>query len=136
MSRHALNITGHQQYGRYLRPKQCGCGRVRWLRDRRARGYEPACQVWSASVADGDRLALHHVSYEGVSWDDTTQQWMAREADEDLMPMCREHHQQLHRIMDGRKEFYGWDRRRASVVIIGRLITWHQAKTQPAGRPR
>lgn len=86
------------------------------------------------TLVDGGSLDLHHVSYEGVSWDDTAQQWVAREADDDLMPMCREHHQQLHRIMDGRKEFYGWDRRRASVVIIARLITWQQAKTQPSGR--
>ena len=62
----------------------------------------------------------HHTSYEGVGQDaDGT--WRAREADEDLMPMCREHHQQLHRMMDGKKEFYGWDRRRATVVIVARL---------------
>lgn len=134
MSRNGLNRTGNKQYRRYLRSQQWGFRRVRWFRDCRARGYEPACQVCGVTLVDGDSLDLHHVSYEGVSWDDTTQQWVAREADEDLMPMCREHHQQLHRIMDGRKEFYGWDRRRASVVIIARLITWHQAKTQPSGR--
>lgn len=69
-----------------------------------------------------DSLDLHQVSYEGVIWDTAAQRWSAREDHHDLLPMCRDHHEQLHRIMDGRKEFYGWDRRRATVVIVARLI--------------
>lgn len=67
-------------------------------------------------------LDLHHMSYDGVAWDEEQHRWYAEEQDHDLMPMCRTHHQQLHRIMDRRKEFYGWDRRRATVVIVARLI--------------
>lgn len=84
-----------------------------------------------ATVAELGSLDLHHVSYEGVSYDDTTKQWVAKESDEDLMPLCRPHHRDLHRIMDGRKEFFGWDRRRASVVIIARLIQRHNRKQSP-----
>lgn len=126
MSRYGLHRTGSASYQRYLGSQQWGFRRVRWFRDCRANGYEPACQVCGATLIEQGILDLHHVSYDGVGWDDQQQQWIAHEADEDLMPMCREHHKQLHRIMDGRKEFYGWDRRRATVVIVARLIQRHQ----------
>src|SRR5699024_12354422 len=91
---------------------------------------EPACQVCGATLADEGSLDLHHVSYDGVSWHETEDQWVAAEADEYLMPMCRAHHQQLHRIMDGCKEFSGWDWRRATVIIVPRLIDRHQRTEQ------
>jgi len=65
-------------------------------------------------------LDLHHVSYGGVV-ELPGGRWQAREADEDLMPLCREHHGRLHRMMDRRGEFVGWDRRRATVVIVAHL---------------
>lgn len=123
MGRYGLHRTGSPEYQQYLRSPQWGFRRVRWFRDCRARGYEPACQVCQVTLVDVGSLDLHHVSYAGVTWDETRQTWKAQEADADLMPMCRAHHQQLHTMMDRRKEFYGWDRRRATVVIISRLIT-------------
>jgi len=123
MGRYGLHRTGSPEYRQYLRSQQWGFRRVRWFRDCRARGHEPACQVCHLTLTEAESLDLHHVSYEGVTWDDTRHVWQAQEADADLMPMCRVHHQELHKMMDGRKEFYGWDRRRATVVIIGRLIT-------------
>jgi len=134
MSRFGLHRTGSASYRRYLRSQQWGFRRVRWFRDCRVKGYEPACQVCGATLADEGSLDLHHVSYDGVSWHETEDQWVAAEADEDLMPMCRAHHQQLHRIMDGCKEFYGWDRRRATVVIVARLIDRHQRTEQSPER--
>lgn len=107
---------------------------MRWFRDCRANGYEPACQVCGATLSDERSLDLHHVSYDGVSWHESKDQWVAAEADEDLVPLCRAHHQQLHRIMDGRKEFYGWDRRRATVVIVARLIDRHHGTAQSPER--
>lgn len=53
--------------------------------------------------------------------------WVAREADEDLMPLCRDHHQAVHRVMDRKRDFYGWDRRRATLVIVAYLRSkWGQ----------
>lgn len=120
MARFGLNRTGNGAYREYLRSQQWGFRRVRWFRDCRARGFEPACQVCGLTLAEAGSLDLHHTSYAGVHREqDGT--WRARESDTDLMPMCREHHRQLHRMMDGKKEFYGWDRRRATVVIVARL---------------
>src|SRR5699024_12629442 len=100
MSRNGLNRTGNKQYRRYLRSQQWGFRRVRWFRDCRARGYEPACQGCGVTPVEGDSLALHHGSYEGGPWDAPTQQWVAREAHEDLVAMSREHDQQHQRVME------------------------------------
>lgn len=99
---------------------------MRWFRECRAAGVEPACQVCQVRLDVAGTLDLHHLSYAGVSREEG--QWRAREKHEDLMPLCREHHQRLHEIMDGRKEFFGWDRTRASVVIVARLIRQRQAR--------
>lgn len=131
MARYGLNRTGNTAYQRgYLWSQQWGFRRVRWFRDCREQGYEPACQVCGRTLAETNSLDLHHVSYDGVTWDEQNHRWAAQEKHDDLMPMCRGHHQQLHRIMDGRKEFYGWDRRRATVVIIARLIQRHNDTDQ------
>lgn len=122
MSRLGLHRTGSTAYRNYLRSPQWGFRRVRWFRECRKWGFEPVCQVCRKSLVDAGSLDLHHVSYEGVGWDEQRNQWIAAEQHTDLIPMCRNHHQQLHQMMDGRKEFYGWDRRRATVVIIRRLI--------------
>lgn len=121
MSRYALSRTGSASYRRYLRSKQWGFRRVRWFRDRRREGFEPACQVCGITLEAVGTLDLHHNSYGGVDWDEHVQQWVAAEADEDLLPMCRTHHQALHRIMDRGRDYYGWDRHRASIVIAARL---------------
>jgi|SRR5699024_6247209 len=122
VARMGLHRTRSLKYRQYLRSQQWGFRRVRWFRECRERGFEPACQVCAVTLQEVGSLDLHHVSYEGVRWDDQEQRWYAHEAYEDLMPLCRVHHEQLHRIMDGRKEFYGWDRRRATVVIVARMI--------------
>lgn len=129
MSRLSLHRTGSSSYREYLRSPQWGFRRVRWFRDQRKRGFEPACQVCGITLTDAETLDLHHVSYEGVGRDSSTGQWRAQETDEDLMSLCRQHHRDLHRIMDGRKEFFGWDRRRATVVIIARMIRRHRRRT-------
>src|SRR5699024_9036280 len=82
MSRFGLHRTGSASYRRYLRSQQWGFRRVRWFRDCRVKGYEPACQVCGATLADEGSLDLHHVSYDGVSWHETEDQWVAAEADE------------------------------------------------------
>lgn len=130
MARYGLHRTGSADYRAYLRSPQWGFRRVRWFRDCRACGAEPACLVCRITLTEAGKLDLHHVSYKGVQRDHGGR-WVAREQDEDLMPMCREHHQELHRRMDTRKEWFGWDRRRASVAIVTRMIRHHQEKDTP-----
>lgn len=120
MGRWSLRRTGSTGYREYLRTRAWNWRRQRWFRDRRRAGFEPACQVCSRTLDEVGALDLHHVSYDGVV-ERPDSGWQAREADEDLMPMCREHHGRLHRMMDRRGEFVGWDRRRATVVIVAHL---------------
>uniref|UniRef100_UPI0021B4BADC hypothetical protein n=1 Tax=Micrococcus luteus TaxID=1270 RepID=UPI0021B4BADC len=93
--------------------------RPRLRRHARPPGATPLCGTQLT-------LDLHHVSYKGVGQDEEGR-WQAREAHNDLMPLCRDHHQRLHQIMDGKKEFFGWDRRRATIVIVARMIRQRQA---------
>lgn len=140
MARWNLARTGNTRYQQgYIRSRQWGFRRVRYFRDVRAAGREPACQVCGITLEDyqqatGRMLDVHHVRYDGVIYDDESGRWFAREKDEDLMEMCREDHQQLHRIMDRTKEFYGWSRERATAVIVVRLKRQHEQKMQRAER--
>ncbi|GFZ85373.1 hypothetical protein [Nesterenkonia alkaliphila] len=137
MGRATLGRTGSPAYRGYLRSQAWGWRRQRWFQDRRAEGKEPACQVCGLTLteheaATGRGLDLHHTSYGGVT-QDAGGRWRAEEKDQDLMPMCRYHHQALHRVMDRPKDHNGWNRRRATVVILRDLIRRHQRLT-PAQR--
>lgn len=122
MSRWSLTRTGSSSYqSGYLRSQAWHWRRRRWFRDRRTEGVEPACQVCGLRLEDTKSLDLHHVSYDGVI-ENPDGTWRAAELDEDLMPLCRSHHRAVHRRMDRRREFYGWDRRRATIVIVASLI--------------
>ncbi|HRO31608.1 hypothetical protein [Citricoccus sp.] len=129
MARLSLTRTGSESYRDYLRSPAWGFRRVRWFRDARARGAEPACPVCQLTLDEAGSLDLHHLRYDGVHRDPVTGAWKAREKDEDLMPMCRAHHEQLHASLDARKEYLGWDRRRATVLIVVRMIRRHRKKT-------
>lgn len=65
-------------------------------------------------------LDLHHVSYEGVRRGQGNR-WVAEETDEDLVPLCRQCHDQLHSRMDDGKTYYGWSRENATFRIIAEL---------------
>lgn len=126
MARLSLHRTGNSDYSRgYLRSRAWFARRRRWFEEVRAMGMEPGCVVCGMTEAAGRQdqvsLDLHHVSYAGVDKTESGR-WVAAEEHQDLMPMCRGHHQRLHRMMDGRKEFYGWDRERATIWIITHLI--------------
>lgn len=129
MARLSLTRTGSTDYRDYLRSPQWGFRRVRWFRDARAGGCEPACPVCQLTLTEAGTLDLHHLRYDGVQRDTSTGAWKAQEKDEDLMPMCRAHHEQLHASLDARKEYFGWDRRRATVLIVVRMIRRHRKKT-------
>jgi len=134
MARLGLHRTGNTAYSRgYLRSREWFARRRRWFEEVRAAGMEPACVVCSMTEPEGRRsgvsLDLHHVSYAGV---EQTEQgrWIAAEAHEDLMPLCRHDHQRLHQMMDGRREFYGWDRERATLWVVTHLIRAADAGTR------
>lgn len=124
MSRPSLSRTGSAGYRLYLRSQAWGWRRQRWFRDRRRASFEPACQVCQITLAELGSLDLHHVSYDGVT-ENADGSWTAGEADADLMPLCRVDHRAVHRMMDRRREFYGWDRYRATVVIVAHLHRQH-----------
>lgn len=77
-------------------------------------GTPPACLVCDRewSLRSGH---LHHLTYQRIG----------DEEDEDLVPLCAQHHRQLHRVLE---ESAGWrqlGRRQASAGIIGLLRQGH-----------
>lgn len=118
MRRLSNSRTGSTAYSKgYLKSPAWHARRRMWFDDCRAAGYEPACQVCEMTMTQLGSLDLHHVSYEGVGRGERNR-WVANEADQDLMPMCRVCHQDLHRIMDRGRDYYGWERENATVSII------------------
>lgn len=134
MARMGLGRTGSKRYKGYLRSPAWNWRRQRWFRDLRAAGVEPACQVCGLTLEATGSLDLHHTSYKGVEYNEETGKWSAREKDRDLLPMCRHDHEALHRIMDGRREYHGWNRRRATVVIAAHLRRQFEALSEEAQR--
>lgn len=64
----------------------------------RSRGFEPACQVCSVMLKDVGHLDLHHHSYTRVFVARPHGgQYVSWESSKTLVPMCRDHHIQLHR---------------------------------------
>lgn len=89
----------------------------------RATGKIPACQGCLVPESASDVvLDLHHMSYDGVREVPESGGWVSKERAEDVVMLCRDCHGRLHRLLDQpRSGWSGWDRRRASVVIIGRM---------------
>lgn len=88
-----------------------------WFETVAAAGQVAVCQVCGADY-ELKSLDLHHTSYEGVTQDGEGA-WVAGEAHEDLMPLCREDHEMIHREFDVRgRDFRGWDRRHATAVVV------------------
>lgn len=107
-------------YQSYLASAAWHRRRWRYFRALRRRGFEPACQVCGLRLDQTESLDLHHLNYDGVVERDG--QWIAGERDEDLMVLCRLHHNDVHRILDERRrDYWGWDRRKATLVIVGHL---------------
>lgn len=118
-------------YTGYLRSGAWAWRRQRWFRDCRARGTEPACQVCRITLAEATSLDLHHTRYDGVHIN-ADGSYRSEEPDADLLPYCREHHEALHRILDDRRaDYWGWNRRRATVVITGILARKHRKTRTP-----
>lgn len=111
----SLARSGNQGYqSGYLRSGAWFARRRAWFAAVGAVGQRAVCLVCGEDKA----LDLHHVDYAGVSQTESGA-WVAGEADEDLMPLCRGCHEDLHAELDRRRrDFWGWDRRRASAVLV------------------
>lgn len=111
----SLARRGDQAYqSGYLRSGAWFRRRRAWFSTVEASGRQVVCQVCGTTK----RLDLHHMNYEGVS-QNPSGVWVAAEADEDLMPLCRGCHEDLHAELDRRRrDFWGWDRRRATAIIV------------------
>lgn len=111
----SLARSGNQAYqSGYLRSGAWFRRRRAWFAAVEATGQAVVCQVCGTAK----NLDLHHMNYEGVR-QASTGAWVAGEADEDLMPLCRGCHDDLHAELDRRRrDFWGWDRKRATAIIV------------------
>ena len=102
------------EYAGYIASDAWRARKIRYYEDIRAAGFVPVCQVCGVSRG----LDLHHLSYDGVRRV-ASGVWVSGEADEDLIPLCRADHEELHRVLDTRgRDYRGWSRRAASLRII------------------
>lgn len=124
MSRLSNTRTGSKAYSKgYLRSPAWHARRRKWFEDFEAQsGVEAFCYSCERTKAHtpNKSLDLHHVSYDGVTGPPEVPRWTANEKHEDLVPMCRDCHRDLHRRMDRGKDYYGWSRERATFTIIAR----------------
>lgn len=122
MVRHGLSRTGNQQYRHgYSRSPAWFARRDRWFEQFAAlHGWQAYCYVCEMSKTQLGGLDLHHVSYDGVGRDHRNR-WVAHERYEDLVPMCRSCHDDLHARLDDGKTYYGWSRENATFRIIADL---------------
>lgn len=132
----SLARSGNAAYAHgYLRSGSWFRRRRAWFASVEARGQQAVCLVCGTDKG----LDLHHTGYDGVS-QTADGSWISGEADEDLMPLCRGCHEDLHAELDRRRrDFWGWDRRRASAVLVVGLRRARQdagANTSAAGKGR
>lgn len=139
MSRYSLTRTGNTAYRQgYSRSPAWFARRDRWFEDFRAHtGQDPACYVCEMTKTQLGSLDLHHVSYQGVRRGPRNR-WVADERHEDLVPMCRWCHDDLHGRLDDGKTYYGWSRDTATFRIIAdlRMHLDHDADKQHRLRSR
>lgn len=117
--KHASRSVGYRQG--YLKSGAWSVFRAGFYGRLRAAGILPACAACGRAEHEGVSLELHHLSYEGVS-QLPSGQWVSGESDDDVILLCREDHEQLHRVLDSnRRDFVGISRRVASLRIVNSL---------------
>lgn len=96
----------------------------------RLSGVEPACQCCFTTLAEANALDLHHLSYEGVT-KDANGRWLSAEQGTDLVPLCRACHERLHTRLDARRmDYWGWNRHRATAVVLTYLRREHERESK------
>lgn len=105
-------IRRREQYGGYMDSPEWFARRERWVLEFRAAhdGQEPVCCVCGAkwTLRQGD---LHHRSYARLG----------AEAWQDLIPMCREHHEALHTLMERNPAWRKVPRQQATDLLVAHL---------------
>lgn len=126
--KHASRAVGYRQG--YLRSDAWASFRRGFYARLRAAGIVPACAGCGRTRGEGAALELHHLSYAGVE-KDASGRWVSGEQDSDVILLCREDHEQLHRILDTNgRDFVGLDRRLASLRIINSFRARQQRLTR------
>lgn len=117
--KHASRSVGYRQG--YLRSAEWAKFRAGFYGRLRAANILPACAACGRAENEGVALELHHLSYEGVR-QLPGGQWVSGERDDDVILLCRDDHEQVHRILDSNpRDFSGLSRRVASLRIINSL---------------
>ena len=98
-------------YAAYLASLQWQARRRRWLRNQQPRGVDPVCAVCGKPWTLHDDL--HHANYTSLG----------HEPDTELIPMCRDCHEALHRILDTSRAWRAMPRPAATAGIITILRT-------------
>lgn len=119
MSRRAVTRTGNTDYrDGYSKSPAWFARRDQWFVEfRQITGCEPFCYVCDATKAHLGSLDLHHLNYDGVQRG-ARNQWVAAEKHEDLVPLCRACHDDVHNRLDDGKTYYGWSRETATFIVI------------------
>ncbi|WP_461475352.1 hypothetical protein [Microbacterium sp. HJ5] len=111
--------TGRSYRSGYLKSPAWFERRDRWFRAHARIGIPLACQACGNSATPAE-LELHHTDYDGVYQEG--EQWRAREAHGDLVPLHPACHELLHRLIDRDAVLSrGRDRRTASALALDRL---------------
>lgn len=105
------------RYG-YMRSDAWKARRRHWHAEQERRtGKRSQCEVCFTER----KLDLHHLDYSGViRLADNT--WNSLEKHEDLVPLCRRHHEAVHRLLDNDTGYRDhMSRRAASLKVIAKL---------------
>ena len=112
-------VQRREQYGGYMDSVAWFRRRERWVREFTAAndGQEPVCIVCGCkwTLRHGD---LHHRTYARLGG----------EAWQDLIPMCREHHDALHALMERNPAWRRLRREQATDLIVAYLRTKTRAE--------
>ncbi len=114
-----LGRSGDQGYRAYLRSAAWRRRREAWIAGHVDEWATVPCAVCLIRLSARE-VDLHHLDYSGVV-ELAGGRWEARERDDDLVAMCRLHHDELHQLLDRDRGWSLMSRREASRQVIGRL---------------
>lgn len=107
---------GHEDYvGGYLRQVSWFRRRDAFVASRTGAGGLVACVCCDERYRPR-QVDVHHLSYDGVSREN--ERWISREADDDLMVLCRWCHERVHTLMDTDRGWAQMGRREATVSVV------------------
>lgn len=106
-------------YGAYLASRSWWGRRSRWFAAHASAEGTVECVVCLRAMAER-AFDLHHLDYSGVV-DLGLGKWQSRERDEDLMALCRQHHDDLHSLLDADRGWTSMGRRQASLEVASVL---------------